>query len=145
VFHHTPCRVFAPQVLCSTEALSTYLLARESDHEFISEFVSIVERISSQFSSEERIITPLFKFVDFLLNDPAITGSLDGESFGGMLQFDGPVRKRAASLMMILLGHKYPVVRKATATKLYECLVTFDLVQQELMDRITALLTETIW
>ncbi|VDP83480.1 unnamed protein product [Echinostoma caproni] len=138
-------QAFADILHHDTGALTTYLLAHESDPEFIVQFLTIVEQISAQFASEERIVVPLFKFMDFLLNDPVITGALDGNSFGGMLQFDGPVRKRAANLMMILMAHRYPVVRKSSATKLYECLLVFDFVEPDVMDQITTLLTETIW
>ncbi|THD25262.1 Tubulin-specific chaperone D [Fasciola hepatica] len=161
-------------VLCSTEALTAYLLTHEADHKFITEFISTVNQISARFASDERVIVPLFRFVDFLLNDPVIAGAVNGESpilinlidntwnetkrsadvhrikaainvFGGMLQFEGSARKRSASLMMILMAHKYPVIRKSAATKLYECLVMFDLVEPEVMDQVTTLLTETIW
>ncbi|CAH8673487.1 unnamed protein product [Schistosoma rodhaini] len=107
------------------------------------------------------IVVSLFKFLDLLLNDPIFNSTIDPNSsillqlmesvwnetkltkdvqrikaaidiFGGMLQFTGPVRKRSLSLMMIILGSRYPVIRKATATELYE-------------DQVSSILTETIW
>ncbi|CAH8535750.1 unnamed protein product [Heterobilharzia americana] len=157
-----------------TEALSKYLLDHELDQPFITEILEIVERILESFSQEERIILPLFKFLDFLLNDPIFSSAIDEKSpillklieniwneikstnniqrikagievFGGMLQFDGPVRRKALSLMMFTLGFRYPVIRKATATELYECLMVYELCKPELSHQLSSILIETIW
>ncbi|CAH8678419.1 unnamed protein product [Schistosoma rodhaini] len=120
------------------------------------------------------IVVPLFKFLDLLLNDPIFNSTIDPNSsillqlmesvwnetkltkdvqrikaaidiFGGMLQFTGSVRKRSLSLMMIILGSRYPVIRKATATELYEGLLVYELCPSEVLDQVSSILTETIW
>ncbi|KER24447.1 hypothetical protein T265_07878 [Opisthorchis viverrini] len=161
-------------VLCSSEALTSHLLLHESDKVFVEEFLCVVLQVFETFCHEERIIVPYFKFIDFLLNDPVISSITDSESpilvrlidliweetksskevlrikaaidvLGGMLQFEGTIRTRASKLLLVLLGHRYPVIRKSTATKLYECLMVYELVDPEATDEIVVLLTETIW
>ncbi|CAH8825664.1 unnamed protein product [Trichobilharzia szidati] len=158
----------------STAALSTYLLDHETNQPFIIEILEIVQRILESHSGEERIILPLLKSLDFLLNDPIVSSTVDKENpvllkltngtwneirktkniqriksgidvLGGMLQFDGVVRRRALCLMMITLAYRYPIIRKATATELYECLLVYELCKPELSDQLSSLLTETIW
>uniref|UniRef100_A0A095A0C1 Tubulin-specific chaperone D n=1 Tax=Schistosoma haematobium TaxID=6185 RepID=A0A095A0C1_SCHHA len=161
-------------IRCSTSALSAYFLDHESDQLFIVEVLKIVEQILQSFRQEERIVIPLFKFLDFLLNDPIVNSTVDPNSpillqltesvwnetklnkdvqrikaaidvFGGMLQFTGPVRKRSLSLMMVMLGSRYPIIRKITATELYEGLLVYELCSSELLDQVSSILTETIW
>lgn len=161
-------------IRCSTSALSAYFLDHESDQLFIVEVLKIVGQILQSFRQEERIVVPLFKFLDFLLNDPIVNSTIDPNSsillqltesvwnetkltkdvqrikaaidvFGGMLQFTGSVRKRSLSLMMIILGSRYPIIRKATATELYEGLLVYELCPSELLDQVSSILTETIW
>ncbi|CAH8582722.1 unnamed protein product [Schistosoma turkestanicum] len=161
-------------IRCSTSALSAYFLDHESDQRFIMEVLGIVEQILQSFNQEERIVVPLFKFLDFLLNDPIVNSTVDPNSlvlsqlidsvwnetkltkdvqrikaaidiFGGMLQFTGPVQKRSLSLLMVTLGSRYPIIRKATATELYECLLVHELCASELVDQVSSILTETIW
>nr|AAX30149.1 SJCHGC00988 protein [Schistosoma japonicum] len=62
-----------------------------------------------------------------------------------MLQFAGRIRNRSLSLMMVTLGSRYPLVRKATATELYECLLVHELCPPEVLDQLSSILTETIW
>ncbi|CAI2736224.1 unnamed protein product [Schistosoma spindalis] len=161
-------------IRCSTSALSAYFLDHESDQLFIVEVLNIVEQILQSFRQEDRIVVPLFKFLNFLLNDPIVNSTVDPNSpillqltesvwnetkltkdvqrnkaaidvFGGMLQFTGPVRKRSLSLMMVMLGSRYPIIRKATASELYEGLLVYDLCPSELLDQVSSILTETIW
>jgi len=47
---------------------------------------------------------------------------------------------------MILLCHAYPIIRKTTATKLYEAILTYPaVVSNEAVDEVTSLLIETLW
>jgi hypothetical protein len=64
----------------------------------------------------------------------------------GLLQFSDEVRKKSLSQLMIFLCHAYPIVRKNTANKLYESIVTYDsVVDDGVLDQVTALLMETLW
>jgi len=47
---------------------------------------------------------------------------------------------------MILLCHAYPIVRKTTATKLYEAILMYPgVISDESVDEVTSLLIETLW
>ncbi|CAL8088168.1 unnamed protein product [Calicophoron daubneyi] len=161
-------------VICSQKALSSFLQAHEEDHEILISFMRAVEQVFDSYAREERVILPLLKFLDFLLNDPAMSCALEDnppmllrlisktwtetktikdvqrikaaiDVLGAMTQFEGPPRKRASSLLMLLLCHRYPVIRKATATKIYELLMIYELAESEKIEKIVALVTDTIW
>ncbi|CAG5136570.1 unnamed protein product [Candidula unifasciata] len=64
----------------------------------------------------------------------------------GMLQFEGSPRTRSLTQLMVLLCHRYPRVRKTTADKLYEALLTYDdAVPEENSAEVMAILSDTIW
>ncbi|XP_014679092.1 PREDICTED: tubulin-specific chaperone D-like, partial [Priapulus caudatus] len=66
--------------------------------------------------------------------------------FCGLLQFAGKVRRGALFQLIIFLCHKYPRVRKTTAGKFYEALVTFDdVVAEDRLDDVLTILSETKW
>jgi len=66
--------------------------------------------------------------------------------FCGLIQFEGEVRKKALLQLMLFIGHTYPIVRKNSANKLYESVVMYsDVVEDDALERVTTLLTETLW
>ncbi|CAG2198685.1 TBCD [Mytilus edulis] len=66
--------------------------------------------------------------------------------FCGLLHFGEATRKKSLTQLLILVCHKYPRVRKTTANKLYEALVTYDdVVPDEVLDDVMTMLSETVW
>ncbi|KAM6904829.1 LOW QUALITY PROTEIN: tubulin-specific chaperone D [Xenentodon cancila] len=66
--------------------------------------------------------------------------------FCGLIQFQGQVRKKVLSLLLLLLCHPFPVIRKTTASQMYEMLVTYDdVVDPEVLDDVMTLLSDTNW
>ncbi|KAK2169865.1 hypothetical protein LSH36_6g04004 [Paralvinella palmiformis] len=66
--------------------------------------------------------------------------------FCGLLQFTECVLKKVLTQLMIFLCHKYPKVRKMTANKLYEAMLTYDdLVAEDNLDEVLSILSETQW
>ncbi|XP_072531302.1 tubulin-specific chaperone D [Salminus brasiliensis] len=64
----------------------------------------------------------------------------------GLIQFQGDVRKKVLSQLMILLGHRFPLMRKVTATHVYEMLLTYDdVVDGAVLDDVMAVLSDTDW
>ncbi|KAM3598938.1 uncharacterized protein V6R79_024426 [Siganus canaliculatus] len=64
----------------------------------------------------------------------------------GLVQFQGEVRKKILSQLLILLCHSFPVIRKATAGQLYEVLLAFnDDIDEEALDDVMTLLSDTNW
>ncbi|KAA8585191.1 hypothetical protein FQN60_003885 [Etheostoma spectabile] len=66
--------------------------------------------------------------------------------FCGLIQFQGEVRKKVLSQLLMLLCHSYPVIRKTTASQMYEMLLTYDdVMNPEMLDDVMTLLSDTNW
>ncbi|XP_053517293.1 tubulin-specific chaperone D isoform X4 [Artibeus jamaicensis] len=66
--------------------------------------------------------------------------------FCGMVQFPGDVRKKVLLQLLLLLCHPFPVIRKTTASQVYEMLLTYsDTVGADVIDEVMAVLSGTAW
>ncbi|KAL6103026.1 tbcd [Pungitius sinensis] len=66
--------------------------------------------------------------------------------FCGLIQFQGDVRKKVLSQLLMLLCHSFPVIRKTTAGQMYEMLLTYDdVIDPEVLDDVMTLLSDTNW
>ncbi|MBN3310433.1 TBCD protein, partial [Amia calva] len=66
--------------------------------------------------------------------------------FCGLIQFPGDVRKKVLFQLMLLLCHPFPVVRKTTASQVYEMLLTYDdVIDLAVLDDVMALLSDINW
>ncbi|XP_045891723.1 tubulin-specific chaperone D [Micropterus dolomieu] len=66
--------------------------------------------------------------------------------FCGLIQFQGEVRKRVLAQLLMLLCHSFPVIRKTTASQMYEMLLTYDdVIDPEVLDDVMTLLSDTNW
>ncbi|KAM9745954.1 tubulin-specific chaperone D isoform 2-T2 [Menidia menidia] len=66
--------------------------------------------------------------------------------FSGLVQFQGEVRKKVLSQLLLLLCHSFPVIRKTTASQMYEMLLTYeDVIDPEVLDDVMTLLSDTNW
>ncbi|XP_068120196.1 tubulin-specific chaperone D-like [Hyperolius riggenbachi] len=66
--------------------------------------------------------------------------------FCGLIQFPGEIRKEVLVQLLILLCHSFPVVRKSTASELYEMFITYDdIVDPEVLDEVMAVISDTSW
>ncbi|KAK3511434.1 hypothetical protein QTP70_008480 [Hemibagrus guttatus] len=64
----------------------------------------------------------------------------------GLIQFEGDVRKNVLVQLMLLLGHRYPVIRKTTAAQMYEMLLTYDdVIDGAVLDDVMTVLSDTNW
>ncbi|XP_030591993.1 tubulin-specific chaperone D isoform X1 [Archocentrus centrarchus] len=64
----------------------------------------------------------------------------------GMIQFQGEVRKKVLSQLLLFLCHSFPVIRKITASQMYEMFLTYDdVVDPEVLDDAVNLLSDTNW
>ena len=64
--------------------------------------------------------------------------------------FAEPISGKALTSVLLLLAHPYPVVRKATADKLYSALLQYDIEalpddSEEIIDEMSDVLLETPW
>uniref|UniRef100_A0A3Q2TAI5 Tubulin-specific chaperone D n=1 Tax=Fundulus heteroclitus TaxID=8078 RepID=A0A3Q2TAI5_FUNHE len=66
--------------------------------------------------------------------------------FCGLIQFQGDVRKKVLSQLLLMLCHSFPVIRKATSSKMYEMLLTYDdVTDPDVLDDVMTLLSDTEW
>ncbi|PNI21407.1 TBCD isoform 2 [Pan troglodytes] len=66
--------------------------------------------------------------------------------FCGMVQFPGDVRRQALLQLCLLLCHRFPLIRKTTASQVYETLLTYsDVVGADVLDEVVTVLSDTAW
>uniref|UniRef100_A0A671Z020 Tubulin-specific chaperone D n=1 Tax=Sparus aurata TaxID=8175 RepID=A0A671Z020_SPAAU len=66
--------------------------------------------------------------------------------FCGLVQFQGEVKKKVLSQLLMLLCHHFPVVRKTTASQMYETMLTYDdVADAEVLDDVMTVLSDTNW
>ncbi|XP_048760810.2 tubulin-specific chaperone D-like [Ostrea edulis] len=163
-------------VIHSSASLQVYLRSISKDLQKMSHFGEVLLQIFKDFQKVDRVSYPMLKMLDQLLSkgcfdvfmrvehhqfplsvielvrtevsrcgDPQkLMASV--EVYCDLLQFEGEPRKKSLQQLTIQLCHRYPRVRKATANKLYEALVTYDeIVPEESLDEITTILSEFTW
>lgn len=163
-------------VIHSSSSLHVYLRSISKDLTKMTHFGEVLLQIFKDYQKVDRVSFPMLKMLDQLLSkgcfdvfsgvnqhkfplsvielvrtevlrcgDPhKLIASV--EVYCGLLQFEGEVRKKALQQLTMFLCHKYPRVRKATANKLYEALVTYDdIVPEDSLEEITTTLSEFTW
>jgi len=66
--------------------------------------------------------------------------------FCGMVQFPGDVRRKVLLQLSLLLCHQFPVIRKTTASQVYEMLLTYgDIMSEDVLDEVMTVLGTTAW
>lgn len=66
--------------------------------------------------------------------------------FCGLIQFQGDVRKKVLSQLLMLLCHSFRLIRKATASQMYEMLLYYDdVIDPEVLEDVKTLLSDTDW
>nr|XP_045015131.1 tubulin-specific chaperone D [Jaculus jaculus] len=64
----------------------------------------------------------------------------------GMVYFCGDVRKKVLLQLLLLLCHPFPVIRKTTASQVYEMVLTSsDAVDIDVLEEVMAVLNDTAW
>ncbi|VDK36928.1 unnamed protein product [Taenia asiatica] len=161
-------------VKASSTALRDYIVKHETDPNFILRLMKTVGRTFTTLSEQPRLCLSLLRFLDFLLCDPVIAACMEShlslvdhlvsctwkfirlsteiaklksaiDIYGAALQFKDPVRQKAAQYLTQNLRHRYPIIRKTAAIKLFECILIYDVVEPELNSELSDLLSETVW
>ncbi|NXA41757.1 TBCD protein, partial [Eudromia elegans] len=66
--------------------------------------------------------------------------------FCGLIQFQGDMREKVLFQLFLLLCHPFPLIRKTTASQVYEMLITYsDVVDPALLDEVLTILSDTNW
>ncbi|KAK7003235.1 tubulin-specific chaperone D [Biomphalaria glabrata] len=160
----------------SSASLQEYIKSLSSNQSQLVSFMEVLLRIFKDYQKDDRVPLPMMKTIDHILSwglvDSIASDNQDSipdqivdlvklelyrsgspqklmagaDVFCDLLQFDGSPRKKSLNQLMMLLCHKYPRVRKTTANKLYEALLTYDeVVPPENTGDVMAVLSETSW
>ncbi|XP_033744746.1 tubulin-specific chaperone D-like [Pecten maximus] len=163
-------------VIYSSGSLHTYLRTINKDLTQMSQFVNVVIKIFENYIKVDRVSLPMLKMLNQLLSKGCFSLFAEDENQGfaqkileltkkeisrsgdpqkliasadvycELLQFSTELKKKALFQLLLLMGHKYPRIRKATANKLYEALVTYDdVAQEEKLDDAMTIISETTW
>ncbi|NXT30244.1 TBCD protein, partial [Syrrhaptes paradoxus] len=66
--------------------------------------------------------------------------------FCGLIQFQGDMREKVLFQLFLLLCHPFPIIRKTTASQVYEMLITYsDVADPAVMDEAMTILSDTNW
>ncbi|NXH11578.1 TBCD protein, partial [Bucco capensis] len=66
--------------------------------------------------------------------------------FCGLIQFQGDMREKVLFQLFLLLCHPFPVIRKTTASQVYEMLITYsDVADAAILEEVLSILSETNW
>uniref|UniRef100_A0A0X3P4X5 Tubulin-specific chaperone D n=1 Tax=Schistocephalus solidus TaxID=70667 RepID=A0A0X3P4X5_SCHSO len=161
-------------IQASSYALRSHMITHEADPAFLLNFMQLMARIFISLRDYSRICVPLLKFLDLLLCDPLIAATMENhldildqllnstwiecrlsknvpklkaaiDVYGAMVQFSEPIRTKSVSFLVESLRHRYPFVRKAAASKLFESLLVYEMVDPESNEEVSTLLSETVW
>ncbi|KAF0032781.1 hypothetical protein F2P81_015071 [Scophthalmus maximus] len=155
----------------SSQSLNDYLTKIQDNDVALAEFGDTLLSIFRDNLHNDRVIIPLLKMLSQMLTNFDIFTNQENRQFCvdilalckeckkskdilklrtctavfcGLFQFQGDVRKSALSQLLMLLGHSFPVVRKNTASLMYEMLVTCDdFTDPEVLDDVMTLLSDT--
>ncbi|XP_071968767.1 tubulin-specific chaperone D isoform X2 [Engystomops pustulosus] len=160
----------------SAQSLFDYLRSIQSDARAMDSFSQTLLQVFRDNQRNDRVSIPLLKMLDQMLangcfelftqeeNHPfasellalckeEIKRSKDIQKlrsstavFCGMIQFPGEIRKKVLFQLLLLVCHPFPVVRKSTASDVYEMLITYDdVIDPEVLDEVMAVLSDTCW
>lgn len=162
------------QVKYSSSALVTYLLSNHSNNELLHSISDELISILNQNSQNDRIVIPFFKMMNYLLlsdivfqtnNEPSsfydqllhLIWACSGKSkdpqkiiaavelLCNLLQLSKSCQRQSLNKLVIFLCHRFPRIRKVTANKLYEAIITYDILEEDVVDDVTELLCDTDW
>uniref|UniRef100_A0A7N6BUW0 Tubulin-specific chaperone D n=1 Tax=Anabas testudineus TaxID=64144 RepID=A0A7N6BUW0_ANATE len=135
----------------SSQSLFDYLKGIQSNSAALTQFGDTLLRIFKDNLRNDRVSIPFLKMLNQMLANSCFEIFTTQEkyfqaTFCGLIQFPGEVRKKVLSQLLILLCHSFPVLRKTTASEMYEMLLTYDdVVDPEVLDDVMTLLSDTNW
>ncbi|XP_049557798.1 tubulin-specific chaperone D isoform X1 [Orcinus orca] len=159
----------------STQGLFEYMKGIQNDPQALEDFTGTLLQVFEDSLLNDRVSVPLLKMLDQMLangcfaiftaeeNHPfcvkllalckeEIKKSKDVQKlrssiavFCGLVQFPGDVRRKVLLQLFLLLCHPFPVIRKSTASQVYEMVLTYDVVAADILDEVMAVLNCTAW
>ncbi|KAF0887111.1 TBCD protein, partial [Crocuta crocuta] len=160
----------------STQSLFDYMKGIQNDPQALEGFGGTLLQVFEDNLLNDRVSVPLLRTLDQMLangcfdlftaeqNHPfsvkllalckeEIKKSKDVQKlrssvavFCGMVQFPGDVRRKVLLQLCLLLCHPFPVIRKTTASQVYEMLLTYgDIMREDVLDEVMSVLGTTAW
>uniref|UniRef100_A0A9J7YE08 Tubulin-specific chaperone D n=1 Tax=Cyprinus carpio carpio TaxID=630221 RepID=A0A9J7YE08_CYPCA len=161
----------------SSQSLFEYLKGIQQDATVLQQFGDTLLCIFRDNLRNDRVSVPLLKMVDQILANGCFELFTSEEShpfcvellalckeeikkskdvqkllscvavFCGMVQFKGDVRQKVLVQLLMLLCHPFPVIRKTTASQVYEMFLTYDDVidDEQVLADVMASLSDTNW
>ncbi|XP_074081296.1 tubulin-specific chaperone D [Macrotis lagotis] len=160
----------------STQSLFEYMKKIQNDIQAMDSFSETLLHVFEDNLLNDRVSVPLLKMLDQMLangcfdiftaeeNHPfslkllslckeEIKKSKDIQKlqssiavFCGMFQFPGDIRKKVLFQLFLLLCHPFPIIRKTTASQVYEMVLTYsDIVDPSVLDEVMTILSDTAW
>ncbi|XP_010352685.1 tubulin-specific chaperone D [Rhinopithecus roxellana] len=160
----------------STQSLFEYMKGVQRDPQALGSFSETLLQIWEDNLLNDRVSLPLLKTLDHVLTHGCfdiftteedhpfavkllalckkeIKNSKDVQKllsailvFCGMVQFPGNVRRSALLQLCLLLCHRFPLIRKTTASQVYETLLTYsEVVGADVLDEVVTVLSDTAW
>ncbi|XP_016070936.1 PREDICTED: tubulin-specific chaperone D [Miniopterus natalensis] len=160
----------------STQSLFAHMKGIQNDPQALENFSGTLLQVFEDNLLNDRVSVPLLKMLDQMLAHGCfdiftteedhpfcvkllalckaeINKSKDVQKlrssiavFCGMAQFPGGVRRKVLLQLLLLLCHPFPVIRKTTASQVYEMLLTYsDVVGTDVLDEVMAVLSDTAW
>jgi len=160
----------------STQSLFEYMKGIQNDPQALEGFGGTLLQVFEDNLLNDRVSVPLLKTLDQMLANGCfdlftteqdhpfsvkllalckeeIKKSKDVQKlrssvavFCGMVQFPGDVRRKVLLQLSLLLCHQFPVIRKTTASQVYEMLLTYgDIMSEDVLDEVMTVLGTTAW
>ncbi|XP_063148743.1 tubulin-specific chaperone D [Candoia aspera] len=163
-------------VRCSSQSLFNYLKNIQSDRDAMSSFCETLLKVFEDNLLNDRVSIPLLKMLDQILANGCFDVFVAEENhpfpmklltlckeeskrskdiqklrssiavFCGLIQFPGDMRKKVLFQLFLLLCHPFPVIRKTTASQVYEMLITYsDIAEPDVIENVMTILSDTNW
>lgn len=159
----------------SSQWLFDYLRGIQHDSEALSQFGDSLLSVLRDNLRNDRVSTPFLKMLIQILSNSCFETFTTQENhpfclelldlckafrkakdisklqacisvFCELIQFQGEVRKKVLTQLLMLLCHQFPIIRKTTASQMYEMLLYYDdVIDPEVLDDVTTLLSDTNW
>ncbi|KAM4691322.1 tubulin-specific chaperone D [Rhinophrynus dorsalis] len=160
----------------SAQSLFDYMRAIQSDACQMDAFCKTLLQVFQDNQHNDRVSIPLLKMLDQMLANGSFEMYTQEENhsfasdllslckeeikkskdiqklrssiavFCGLIQFPGEVRKKVLFQLLLLVSHPFPIIRKTTASEVYEMLLTYDdVVDPEILDEVMSVLSDTTW
>ncbi|XP_069785635.1 tubulin-specific chaperone D isoform X2 [Narcine bancroftii] len=160
----------------SAQSLFDYLKTICNDREAMNKFCGTLIQIFKDNLYNNRVSIPLLKMLDQMLVNGCFDIFIADENhyyaeellslckeeikkskdvqklrasisvFCGLIQFQGDIRKKILFQLLFLLCYPFPIIRKTTASQMYEMLLTYDnVIDAEVLDEVMASLSDNNW